>query len=611
MRNTKAADIVKKAEHIKEIDDNDITRKKKYINIAIEYIIQIYKENPGISPQELKYKVLNEINKENEEYCSIANVRGIYFELEAMWKLLKDKSIIQEKYDLIKKEEKYRGTEENPENIVYDSKHSRSCKNVVKRALFILKEMKKDMHPDWKELAEKYYKADDKEKKKIEKSIGTKQVINLKRIVKMLYSSNVEGIYEIINQSIETAENELKERQIKVMDFISNKFKRHNLLQRYKKDNDRNMSKCGLSGYTYPLTEEVDSIGIENAFSREFLEKQELEDVIMFSIFWQNRYSKECEGIGEAIFAIDTLNLWKDIQDAKKINISDEELAGISNKILCLKELAATVLKSVQSKSKGVTAEEAKEGYVKITSTAEIEQISKQEEKNYKRIFDEQTILSSNNLYDDLTTYKVILNLIENIYIVRNSILSSRLRTLTESKKCKNWGIIEEEFDKKYSKNGKESEYVLVGIDHEGFNMPIRLHIKKKLLTEMIKTYNGDTKVPIYEGDKDFIINNELLPTNILMPIQKKQRQVILKKQKELNTQDKDIIYLIEHLRFLRDQDKYPEHLKEKINSSKGVKSVRPPKKYKDLDTGEIFLRENNGEYILFDNLGGIDIDGR
>ena len=48
--------------------------------------------------------------------------------------------------------------------------------------------------------------------------------------------------------------------------------------------------------------------------------------------------------------------------------------------------------------------------------------------------------------------------------------------------------------------------------------MPVRLHIKKEFLIDILEAYNGKAILPIYEGKKDLDINGEVRPTNIGMP---------------------------------------------------------------------------------------------
>lgn len=266
-------------------------------------------------------------------------------------------------------------------------------------------------------------------------------------------------------------------------------------------------------------------------------------------------------------------------------------------------------MNNLKEKNKKRSEEDLERGYKVVSGGNEINKIIEQEGENYKRIFDKQMPGYKNDLYEDIEIYKTLLNHVENIYLIRNSILGCKIRSLFDSKKCKNWGIIIDEFKNIQKTKNDDSKYVLVGIDQEGLNMPIRLHIKRELLKEFIKSYNGEEKIPVYEGSNDFIINNMLIPTNILMPIQNKQKKWINNKYKDASTAKAYNLKIIEHIRFLKDSSKYPDHLKKEIHTNRGIKLVRPPRKYIDLNTGEVFNKEN-GEYIKLDSEGK-DIDGR
>ena len=177
------------------------------------------------------------------------------------------------------------------------------------------------------------------------------------------------------------------------MGYISKKFTKYDLLKKYKRNNDTNMINSGLRGYTYELSRnehEKDTFGIEEIFSKEVLDKLDLDNVITLSTFWQNRYSKEIENIGEAFFTIDTLGLWDDIINGKtNVEISDNDIEGVYNKIQCLKNISASFLDNIKGKHKEITQEELELEYKRVSGEDEINNIVRQEEKNYRNIFDE------------------------------------------------------------------------------------------------------------------------------------------------------------------------------------------------------------------------------
>lgn len=606
MKNSKAAYIVQKARRTVEISDYEIINMTKYINIVVEYIKNVAKQKNIDNKEELKEFILDKLYEEMEEYCTISNIKGRFFQLEASKRIIEDKSIIESVYSTIKDDERYTEGYSGEKTIIYNFNFRNNCRHLIGENLGAIRAVDALINPEERKLIESYSRSNEFDKRRMEKTLGSKvDIEKLKMISEILKGSIQERIYNQINDCIQFQEEELKEELIKVMQFLYSKFQEYGFLERYKKDNDRNMAKAGLKNYTYEIStgkHSKEEIGIEELFSREFLETQDIEDIIILCTFWQNRYSKEKMQIGEAIFAIDTLDLWDKILDGDKTEISDEEIEGVYNKTKCVKELCSSLFINLRGKHRDTLREDSEKGFQVIDDTAEIDKIVSQESKNYRQIFNGILFTSSNDLYDDIMGYKPILNHVENIYQIRNSMLGCKIRLLLNSKKCKNWGVIQEE------KNDNDP-YILIGIDYEGFNMPIRLHIKKEFLIEILRDYNKETKVPIYEGDRDFIINSELIPTNILMPLQKRQKNAV--KEEFSNIQEEsDRTKFIKHLRFLANHDKYPEHLKVETHTSKGIKKVRLPRRYIDLVTGEIFEKEN-GEYVItLDGRGEDDYNG-
>lgn len=600
MINRKLERVIRKAEKEVNIDPKEKAIIKRNIEIEIKYIQQIIEQNPEINEEELKTKVISQMYEEQEQYVKSAHISGKYYQIEAISKLLKDRELLKDLYYKLKDNEEYKQKDDKYlKTIIYSSNHKESCKKAVEEALRVFWQYK----GKYKNLEKELKKENNNKKKKTNKISPADRII--KGIARSGEIPTLECITDILKGVQEIAGEEIKESHIKAMEFIGDKFKRYNLLERYKKENDRNLRGYELGEYTYELTTSrftKDEIGIEEVFSKEFLEKIDLEELSALSTFWQNRYAKECKNMGEALFAIDTLDLWKKIIKGKKIEIKDEEVNLIYSKNKCLEEVSTMLLRSISENNKITKQEDKERGYCIATGDRETETIVKQEAKNYKQIFDLKLKNIPNDLESDLGLYKSILNYTDNIYQIRNGNFCAMIRNLVDSKNSLNWGIIEDENDKVKSDN-----YILIGIDFEGFNMPIRLHIKNELLRNILKTYNGETKLPLYEGAYDFVKNNELLPTNILMPLQRRHKQVINSKNKEENEDSKNKS-LIEHLRFLSDSSKYPEHLK--ILNFKLNKKVRPTRKYKDLVTNEIFEKNKSG-YIPINSTGENYYEGR
>ena len=129
---------------------------------------------------------------------------------------------------------------------------------------------------------------------------------------------------------------------------------------------------------------------------------------------------------------------------------------------------------------------------------------------------------------------------------------------------------------------------ILIAFDIEGCNMPLRLHLKKEDLIEAFKASKKEPIMQIYDGNEDFCYNGKILPTNLFLPFNKKQVRYLNQVGKQIPPDDEKQKNLVEHLKFLSNDKKFPSHLK-KDNENR--------KKYVNLETGEKgTLKELKGE---------------
>ena len=151
------------------------------------------------------------------------------------------------------------------------------------------------------------------------------------------------------------------------------------------------------------------------------------------------------------------------------------------------------------------------------------------------------------------------------------------LSMIYDDKSKTNWGYIADEM----SRLKNDSKFLLIGIDYEGMNMPVRLHIERSLIKNFLKCRGEKMELPVYEGAEDFTHNGNVIPTQILMPASNKYKKCINECLKKINLPE-DQEKMLYHLRYIKDHDKYPEHLKNR------------PEKIINIQTGEI--REKNKE---------------
>lgn len=603
---------------VKRIVENARRNSKKNIDVNFnleecvrtvsEYCKKIVKEQPDITAEELKNMVLWMLYKVTEEYCKIANIRGSLFQLEAAKKIAENPEMVKPIYDRTLCSLEYYINNPN-----YNSNFRRACELVVAQAIIDKEELEKENFSIKKIVSNE--SATKQLKQQYSKNKTKLQELN--QYKKLFFGDEYESVFTMIQLSIPGFEEQIREQQYETINLLYKFFTEFNVLLEFLKRQNFNIQNILFSGLSYEFSSgnhNRDKVGAKEIFEEEFLEDEDLESVLAYSLFMQNRFAKICQELNYGILCIDTLGFWQDIIDGKTdFKIPKDVEQGILKKEKCLRQLVQNLFSNIKENNitGNLTQEEKERGYVSYDPTKKIEQIVKQEGKNYKEIFDE-LLDSDNDLEHDIEIYKSLYIQTSNTYNTKDRLIAFFVRTLIDSKKTKNWGITPIEV----GENGeiinvlenKDIDKILISIDYEGFNMPIRVHIDRQLLCDILRNYNGDTKIPIYEGAEDFIINGKLLTTNLLMPMQKDKKKTIrekLSKAKE-GTEEYN---LLEHLLFLADKDKFPKHLMEKVVTKEGIKYIRKPKRYFDLATGEQFTKEGD-QYTKLEEKGN-ESDGR
>ena len=581
MKNTRIARIVNRFKYDKKYDVVQLKNTITSINTMAEFIRNKY---PDKSIEDIKQELFSEIINLNYSYSQIANPRGQCFQLIAARLILNDKDFIKQECERIKDDPI------SDEDIIYDTNLEKNKKRVIKEIVNIIKEM--ESNEKYKKNIEKL-KSDSKYRKLYIEKYG----LNLKKVNEEIYLNEgtlAEKVGKRINSILPNFEEDLKNVYIKNLEFLGEFFEEFGLLEKYTQRHGFKMSGIGLSELKFEYTtskKDINEIGTKELFTREVLEKLDVDTLMILSMFYQNRFAKEVSSLGEAIFIIDTLDLWDDVKQNKRIEIPDKQLSAVKNKANCIDSIVTEIFNSALEKI-DFTEEELAEGQKEVNFSAEFMKVLKQESKNYFEIFEDKLPESENNLQKDINSYRQILNVRENIYTLRSGAFSTLIYSLMKSKATTNFGIIKEELIDGKRKNTIDSNYVLIGADFEGLNMPIRFHVNKKDLIESLKAYQGNAIIQEYEGAEDFNRNNEVITANILMPMPKRHKQFINQKYNETNGENK----IISHLRFLKDigAEKFPKHLKKKVKDKKGKVQLKRVKKYMNLETGEEFVLENN-----------------
>ena len=557
----------------------NINKIKKYINNVSKYAQKILEDNPDMDEEELAETISFNLEEIFKEYLQLADIKGKLFSLEVAKYLNKNNNEFKEIFDKLNQENdlSYANTK------YYDEYFERSKYLYTASILDSFRDFKYEIYEE-DEISEK-----EKEIIRNEITFG-----DLKK-----WSESFE----------EAIEEELNEHQVKSIELMGKFFDMFGLLEEYKNNEERKMRYLWLDDIEYPIETgeySMEKAGIKDTFKKDFLNKLNSDQINLLNVFWKNRFAKEVQSINITLFAINNLNLWKKIKNNKNITVDDQVLQTICLKKQVIDKIYRKSFKEARKyveklKQDGTMEEHSKKnGYVMIPQEKVIDKLDKEIGKLYKDYFSKISPELENNFREDYVSTMILENEKQEIYIIKDSILGNLVRDLVNNKRIKNWGYISE---KEKLQNVKDKQSIIIGIDIEGFNMPIRLHIDKDIIIEYLNGIGTKSILPIYEGEEDFFFRGKLLKTSLLMPITKKHSDYIKSKIETTSIEKRNIF---EHILFLKDSDKYPNHLKEQKIIKGKEKFVRPERRYIDLNSGKIY-KKTNKEFIEFDDNSDFD----
>lgn len=404
-------------------------------------------------------------------------------------------------------------------------------------------------------------------------------------------------IIEMLKNQKKGCEDRIKESQISFLEALHRYFRGFGLLESYLAKYQNECISSGTSSLKYDFSTlqfDKDSVGLDDAFCEDYLKSLDAEELCFLSAFWCNRFAKEATRMDKAFSAINSLDLWQDIIDGKtQFSPSESSLVSALQKYTFLSDLLG---ESFLLHQKYVFTKEVEQGSNFSDSlsrdyTSFYRQVNKQIGEAYASHFSKE-LHSDNNFLMDSIFSAPFTNLRTFAYYKKDTTLVPIVKGLLANPHLKNWGIIRNEFldNGVFVDSVAQGPKVLLGFDVEGFNRPFRFHMKKEDLMDILKCQGNGYTFPEYQGSQDFIVNNRLLKSSIIMPIPKRHRPIIREGTK--NGPNKD---LWEHLYFLTN-GKFPPHLMQETPSTSNGKPIlsRQPVIYTDLRTGKRYTKKQN-----------------
>lgn len=568
---------------------------KKYIKIMIKFIKEIHEDYPELDASQMHNVVYNEMRRVVISYAKYASCREGIVQSIICKELLSNDGFLEKEYNKIK--DKEFSAQDADFSLEYDLKDIESLKKSYISSIVANLRMKENSKKH-AIMLERYEKVRNRKDIFISNS-DRKKMENCRALS---VGTELERLKAFIEQDKNIVEDALKEKYINLMVNIGEFFKTFDLLDKYNAVNNIELRRIGLKELNYDVLEsnsDKDAISVMDIFNEEKLRQYSLEELAMLNTFWQNRFAKDTKSINEAIFYITTLNLWDDVIKGNDINLDDEEKMDaifLKNKIM--EFIGREIMAEGQTAENRVEDDENEIAIYDVRSP--IEKLNKKVGEKYKEYFDNILPQSKNSFREDIDASIILYSNIENIYYCKDSTLMSLLNTFNTSKKIKNWGYI------KPKEKNDDKRYVLVGIDYEGFNMPLRVHMRKDDMIDSLNNMFGNSIIPIYEGEDDFIYRDKLIKTQILMPLDKKHKVAIRDMAKKVNSSDEKYKF-IKHLDFLRKSDNFPEHLKSQEVNEKGIVTKKRKRMYIDISTGQKYEIDKKDYILISDEEGKND----
>lgn len=400
-----------------------------------------------------------------------------------------------------------------------------------------------------------------------------------------------ELIEEAFLSSRDIFSENIRKRYITGLKTIGEIIKYFGFFGEYEKRENSRLEKIGI---------EQEKTELKQYFNEEYLGTLPIKTLIAMSAFWENRLTKEIEKITNATFILQDLNLIEKIlndegeyQEFPFEKLPDKKIELELLKTEFLKEVTQMCVDEMEEDLKKQKRQEEKVKEVDITPY--IREVAAEYQEEYNEYFSKLVPNTMNILtYDIEDRYMTGKNMVNNLYKGKNASVLALIELCLTRDTIQNWGYIEED--------NNLGNFIILGFDIEGLNMPLRIHIPKDYLKEFLEANEMQNIVPIYKGNEDFMKLGESMKTPALIPMSPNVKRQI--KDMEINRKGsvQQAMYL-EHLKYLANTttENFPQRLKTPKVIGKGKKQKVKyliKREYIDLDTKQKYEMDKEGNYV-------------
>ena len=298
---------------------------------------------------------------------------------------------------------------------------------------------------------------------------------------------------------------EIKDEQKAVLEAVFSGLETYGIIDEYidkanlvlKKEKLGSLAFSKKIGLADDFSKDMDEIGLYDVLDKKFLKTMCVEDINLFSAFWQSKFFQNMQEIYTGLDIVNNLNLWQEVIDGNEEDIDKMDMKKIT-----------TVIQKARMKmalSDAIKPEE---------------EIPEELQKEYNKFLQEEG-LQGEDLEEELrktrTETGALSNILTNIIAMQSTIIQD---LKSNNMRINGWGKIEE-----------DDEFILVAINNPDFIGPTTMQLNKDLLEDWLSKI-GNRQLPEYKkgiNQKYSDISNVYMPA--LPEFNRKKKKAELKKK--------------------------------------------------------------------------------
>lgn len=283
-------------------------------------------------------------------------------------------------------------------------------------------------------------------------------------------------------------EEEIKEQQKKALEAVFSGLETYGIVDEYineansllEKEKVKSFSFAKKLGLADDFSNDTDEIGLYDVLDEKFLQSMSVEDINLFSAFWQSEFLQHMQEMYTGLDIIKNLNLWQAVIDGTETDIDKMDIKKIIPAIQ--KSKLVILIRDLLEQGEEIP-EELQQEYAKFLKEEELTGGTLQEEVKQTK---EET--------------RALGNVLRNIVAMQSAIIQD---IKSNNMSIKKWGKIEE-----------NDEFVLLAINNPNFVGPTTMQLSKEILEDWL-TKIGNRKLPAYKQEvepKYSAISNVYMP---------------------------------------------------------------------------------------------------